>query len=161
MIHHISIAVNNPAHVAEVLAEILQGSVIPFPPNPNSYVTLAGDQFGTLIELYPLGSEMIPNAHEGEAGFQLNQQVSHYTAFHAAISVPIGLEEIERIGLREGWRVFPANRDGLFDVVEFWLENRLMMELLTPAIAPQYLKALNPETLPAMIEQFALVEARR
>ncbi len=161
MLHHISIAVNNPLHVAKVLAEILQGSVIPFPPNPDSYVTLAGDKFGTLIELYPLGSEMIPDAYEGQAGFQINQQASHYTPFHAAISVPISLEEIERIGAREGWRVFPANRDGLFDVIEFWVENRLMLELLTPAIAPQYLKALNPETLPALLEQFALVPARR
>lgn len=161
MIHHISIAVNNPLQVARVLAEILQGSVIPFPPNPGSYITLAADRFGTLIELYPLGSEMIPDAHKGEVGFQINQQPSHYTPFHAAISVPVSLEEIERIGLREGWRVFPAKRDGLFDVIEFWIENRLMLELLTPAIAPKYLNAFNPETLPALIEQFASLEAQR
>jgi hypothetical protein len=45
MLHHISIAVKNPHHVAEVLAEIRQGNVIPFPPNPGSYVVLAGDLF--------------------------------------------------------------------------------------------------------------------
>lgn len=161
MIHHISLAVKNPLQVAQVLAEILQGSVIPFPPNPGSYIALAGDRFGTFIEVYPLGSEIIPDAHKGEAGFQVDRQASHYIPFHAAISVPVSLEEIERIGLREGWRVFPANRDGLFDAIEFWIENRVMLELLTPAIAPQYLNAFNPETLPASIEQFAIVEARR
>ncbi len=45
MLHHISIAVKNPHHVAEVLAEIRQGNVIPFPPNPGSYVVLAEDLF--------------------------------------------------------------------------------------------------------------------
>ncbi len=45
MLHHISLGVNNPHHVAEVLAEIMQGNVIPFPPNPGSYVVLAGDLF--------------------------------------------------------------------------------------------------------------------
>ncbi|WP_346293380.1 hypothetical protein [Sphaerothrix gracilis] len=161
MLHHISVAVNDPLHVATVMAEVFEGHVVPFPFNPGSYAALAGDEFGTLIEFYPNGSELIPDAHEGQAGFQLNPQASHYSSFHAAISVPISLEQIERIGEREGWRVLQASRDGLFDVVEFWVENRLMLELLTPAIAAQYLQALSPERLPEMIDQLALVDARR
>ncbi len=159
MLHHISIAVNHPQQVAKVLAEIFKGQVAPFPFNPGSYVALAGDEFGTLIELYPLGSELIPDGREGEAGFQLNPQSSHYAPFHAAISVPSSLEEIQQIGDRAGWRVFPTSREGLFDVIEFWVENRLMLELLTPTMAPKYLQALNPETLPALIEQMSLVSA--
>jgi hypothetical protein len=31
MLHHISVAVNDPLYVAEVLAEILRGRVAPFP----------------------------------------------------------------------------------------------------------------------------------
>uniref|UniRef100_B8HT30 VOC domain-containing protein n=1 Tax=Cyanothece sp. (strain PCC 7425 / ATCC 29141) TaxID=395961 RepID=B8HT30_CYAP4 len=161
MLHHISVAVNNPLHVAKVLAEILQGSVAPFPFNPGSYVTLAGDEFGTLFEFYPLGSELIPDAHEGQAGFRINPQPTQYSSFHAAISVPISLEEIQQIGDREGWRVLLASRDGLFDVVEFWLENRLMLEFLTPEIAPKYLEAFNPQHLSQFVEQLSLVEARR
>jgi hypothetical protein len=34
MINHISIAVHNPEKVANVLAEIWNGFVIPFPPAP-------------------------------------------------------------------------------------------------------------------------------
>ncbi len=159
MLHHISIAANHPQQVAEVLAEIFKGQVAPFPFNPGSYVALAGDEFGTLIEIYPLGSELVPDGREGEAGFQLNQQPSHYAPFHAAISVPSSLAEIKRIGDRAGWRVFPTNRDGLFDVIEFWVENRLMLELLTPTMVPKYLQTLNPETLPALIEQMSMVDA--
>ncbi|WP_026072750.1 hypothetical protein [Nodosilinea nodulosa] len=160
MLHHISVSVNDPLHVATVMAEIFQGRVAPFPPNPGSYVALAGDDFGTLIEFYPAGSELIPGAHQGQSGFRVTPQQSQYISFHAAISVPVSLEEIERIGDREGWRVLAANRDGLFDVVEFWVENRLMLELLTPAMAAKYQAALSPEHLPALIDQMTLVEAR-
>jgi hypothetical protein len=142
------------------MAEIFQGQVIPFPPNPGSYVALAADVYGTAIEVYPNGSELVPGEDESQAGFRLTQQTTRYTPFHAAISVPISLEEIERIGDLEGWRVLFANRDGLFDVVEFWVENQLMFELLTPAMAAKYQAVLNPEHLPALIEQFTLVEAR-
>ncbi len=160
MIHHISISANDPLHVATVMAEIFQGYVIPFPPNPGSYIALAADVYGTAIEVYPTGSEILPDSHQGQAGFQLNSQPTHYCAFHAAISVPISLEEIERIGDREGWRVLFADRDGLFDVVEFWVENRLMLELLTPAMAAKYQSVFSPEHLPALVDQFALAEAR-
>lgn len=60
MIHHISIPANNPLHVAQVLAEVLDGKVGIFPPNPNSYMVAAGDEYGTLIEIYPSNSEIVP-----------------------------------------------------------------------------------------------------
>jgi hypothetical protein len=155
MLHHLSVSVKNPQHVASVLAEVFQGRVMPFPPNPGSYMVFTADEFGTGIELYPLGSEIIPDAWNGQAGFQVNEQVSsQYTPVHAAFSVPISLEEIERIGEREGWRVFPADRDGLFDVIEFWVENRLMLELLTPAIVQKYLNIFKPESLEQATQQF-------
>ncbi|MBD2462511.1 hypothetical protein H6G89_15805 [Oscillatoria sp. FACHB-1407] len=161
MLHHFSVAVQNPQHVAEVLAEILNGQAMPFPPNPGSFMAVAGDEFGTLIEFYPMGTELIPDAWEGQAGFQIAPQTKQYTSVHAAISVPMSLEEIERIGDREGWRVFPANRDGIFDVIEFWVENRLMIELLTPTMAQKYLNAFSPEQLKAFAQQFELADARR
>jgi hypothetical protein len=52
MIHHISIAVRNPLRVADVLAEILEGQVLPAPPNfpKGSRIVFPGDEHGTLIE---------------------------------------------------------------------------------------------------------------
>lgn len=161
MLHHISISVKNPQHVANVMAEIMHGKVVPFPPNPGSYMVLVGDNFGTLIEFYPLGSEIIPGAWQGSAGFQMNEHPANYTSVHAAISVPSNLEEIERIGAREGWRVVYCNRDGFFDVVEFWVENCLMLELLTPEMTAKYLDATNPQKLAQMADLFAGANARR
>lgn len=146
MLHHISISVKNPQHVANVMAEIMHGSVLPFSPNPGGYMMLVRDEFGTGIEFYPLGSEIIPDAWRGQAGFQINEHPANYTGVHAAISVPVSVEKIEQIGAREGWRVLPCSR-GAFNVVEFWIENRVMLELLTPEMVDKYLDAVNLEKL--------------
>lgn len=66
MIHHVSMSARQPLHVATVLAEILHGQVIPFPPNPNSYVAVSGDDYGTMIEVYPDGSEILPGRNPEE-----------------------------------------------------------------------------------------------
>jgi len=147
MIHHISIAVINPLHVAEVLAEVWNGKVAPFPPHPGSYMVLANDQYGTMIELYPSGVELVPGCNDEQVGFTQNSFPSEFTAIHAAISVPTSQAEIERIGTREGWRVLRCNRDGLFDVIEFWVENRLMLELLPPTLAVGYTTFMQPQNL--------------
>jgi hypothetical protein len=152
MLHHMSISVNNPLHVANVLAEIMQGRAVPFPPHPGSYMVLAGDKFGTAIELYPIGTELIPDGTDAQVGFQ-DLQCSYYSFVHAAISVPTNLQEIERIGARERWQTRLCDRDGLFNVVEFWLENRLMLEFLTPAMASKYLECFRPENLSALIDR--------
>ena len=47
MINHISIAVNEPERVANVLAEIWDGMVFPFPPAPDSFFVVANDGKGT------------------------------------------------------------------------------------------------------------------
>ncbi len=157
MLHHISIAVNQPQQVATVLSELFQGRAMPFPPHPGSYMVLAGDEFGTLIELYPMGTVMVPELNQGQVGFEiLPQPAASYTPFHAAISVPIGLEQIERIAERAGWPVYVCNRDGLFDVIELWIENRSLVELLTPTMAETYLQLFHPDQLEANLQQLAL-----
>jgi hypothetical protein len=160
MIHHISISVKNPRHVANVLAELLQGSVIPFPPLDGAYVVIAKDAYGTMLEVYPLGSEIMPGQSQDEASFCRNAHPYHFTSVHAAISVPVSQATIEAIAKREGWRVLPCDRDGLFDLVEFWVENRLMLELLPPVMAVDYLQAMSPANLNALAQQFAGVAGR-
>jgi hypothetical protein len=154
MLHHFSISVNQPQRVAEVFGEILQGRVVPFPSHPGSYMVVSGDEFGTLIEFYPIGTVIIPQAKNGQCGFASAPQSSNYTPFHVAISVPIGLEEIERIAVREGWDAFHVNRHGLVELVEFWVENRLMIELLTPKMAETYLSLFKPDVIEAVLEGF-------
>lgn len=143
MIHHISIAAESSLHVASVLAEIWNGQVFKFP-YPGIYVVFPFDSYGTGIEVFPLECVIVP-ASDTEPSKVI--QVSHSSSFvatHAAISVPTSQEQIEQIGKREGWQVARCNR-GPFDVIEFWLENRLMLEFLTPELTSQYLQSIQPQ----------------
>ncbi len=146
MIHHISLPAQNPRHVAEVLAELFNNNYCaPFPSNPGSYVTFAGDKYGTLIEVYPLGTEMIPGEDDKPIQYQHNTS-SQFTATHAAISIPLEESEIESIAQREGWRCLRCSR-GDFDIIEFWVENSLLLELATPELAKKYAALFAPENL--------------
>ncbi|MEH2276399.1 MAG: hypothetical protein V7K40_16805 [Nostoc sp.] len=147
MIHHISISVQNPLHVAQVLAEVFNGQAFPFFPNSGSYMVFPFDEHGTGIELYPLKTQLMPGEGDNQCTFAEDVTPSGFTATHAAISVSSSQEKIELIGKREGWRVLRCNRDSLFDVIEFWLENKVMIELLTPEMAAQYLAVTQPENL--------------
>lgn len=157
MIHHISLAAQNPAHVADVLAEIFNGKAVPFFPHPGSYMVLPLDEYGTGIEVYPLETKLVPGEDDEQCQFVRTTNASGLTATHAAISVSTSQEKIEQIGNREGWRVLRCNRDSFFDVIEFWLENRIMLEFLTPEMADQYLAVTKPENLEKM---FASESAR-
>ncbi|MBD2356459.1 hypothetical protein H6G41_17810 [Tolypothrix sp. FACHB-123] len=147
MIHHISIAVQNPLHVAQVIAEVWRGQAFPFFPCPGSYMALPMDEHGTVIEVLPLQTQLVPGTDDEQSQFVQVNDSRGITATHAAISVPISQEEIEAIGKREGWRVLRCNRDGFFDVIEFWLENTVMLELLTPEMTAEYLAVIHPENL--------------
>lgn len=147
MIHHISISVQNPQHVAQVLAEVLNGQAYPFFPHPGSYMVFPLDEHGTGIEVYPLKTQLIPGEADNQCVFSEASAASGYTATHAAISVSSTVEKIEQVGQREGWRTVRCNRDSFFDVIEFWLENKIMIELLTPEMAAQYITVTHPENL--------------
>jgi hypothetical protein len=139
MIHHISVAVQNPQHVAQVLAEVLKGQFVPFSPVHGGYMVVALDEHGTAIEVLPTGTEILPGSGLEECCFELNSKPSPFTATHAAVSVSWSQSEIEAIGRREGWRVVRCDRQGFFDLMEFWVENTLMLELLTPEMTAKYL----------------------
>src|SRR5262245_24564726 len=70
MIHHISIPARNPRHVTEVLVELFGGRLTGFGPYPNCYIAWVGDDFGTAIEVFPVGTEMFPDAGDGQANFR-------------------------------------------------------------------------------------------
>jgi hypothetical protein len=155
MIHHISISAKEPRHVAGVLAEIMGGQVVPAPPHfpEDSWFLLTGDEYGTLVEVLPDGAEIRPN--DEEAGFGVTPGRPPYVATHAYISVPASAERVVEIGEREGWLTRRCDR-GPFDLIECWVENRLMIEFAPPEMARKYLDLFtNPAALRAALAQFA------
>lgn len=147
MIHHFSIAARDPEHVAAVLAEVIGGRSLDFSPFPGSRIVVANDAHGTAIEVYPLGLELAPGEGQAAVHSVTNTAPSEFTATHAAVSVALDEASIHRIGRRENWRTLTCTRSAPFQVVEFWVENRVMIELLTPEMARDYLAAIAPENL--------------
>lgn len=152
MLHHMSVEVNNPNHVAHVLAEVMQGRAFPFPVHEGSYITVADDPYGTAIELLPAGTLLIPG--EEEAEFTSTNNMPGFSAVHAAMSVPSSLSEIKAIGQREGWLVRLCDR-GPFKVIEFWVENQFPFEFLSPDVVSEYLAFTTPGNFEAFFSQTA------
>lgn len=147
MIHHFSIAAREPERVAAVLAEILGGRSLNFSPFPGSRIVATGDEHGTAVEVYPLGLELEPGVGDEPVHGVTQSAPSLLTATHAAISVGLDEEQIKAIARREGWRAVTCPRKTLFSVIEFWVENRVMIELLTPEMARDYLHSMTPDKL--------------
>ena len=137
MIHHLSIPARNPRHVASVLTELFGGTVTGFGPYANSFIAWMGDEHGTAIEVYPVGTELYPDAAAGQANFRHAAGASGFSATHAAMSTSLSKAQIEAIARREGWRALELPR-GPNNVIEFWLENAVLLELLTAAMARDY-----------------------
>ncbi|MBX9252506.1 hypothetical protein H1Q63_00630 [Desmonostoc muscorum CCALA 125] len=145
MIHHLSISAENPQHVAQVLAEILQGQATPHPFSPDGHIVFPFDEYGTEIEVYPLVTEITPGDSQEKRAYIQNPTASKFTGTHVMISVPASVEQIEQIAQREDWLLEYASFG--FDFILFWVENRLLIELLTPEMTAQYLAFMQRENL--------------
>jgi hypothetical protein len=158
MIHHVSIPARDPERVARVLAELLGGYAGPFiGPMPGAWVVYQDDGFGTGIEIYTDGTMIVPGEGDLMGSVRLGEP-PQAVAFHALISVKADRPTIERIGAREGWRTRHFWRGPgdarLFELYEFWVENRVMLELVTEDMLAAYVNIANG---PA---QHALLAAR-
>ena len=142
MIHHLSIAARDPKQAAGVLAELMGGKAVPFPPNPGSFFALQLDDHGSGVEVYPSGTELEPN---GEVGgiFVKQPRTRGYGSTHFALSVAIDAKKVGAIAARAGWKCFVCNR-GPFHVIEVWVENETMVEILPPDYAAEYLAFTRP-----------------
>lgn len=138
MIHHISIPVTDTRGVIEILQELFGGRITRFGPYRDSWILWMGDEHGTAIEVYPVGTEMYPPQGRGQALFRESAHPSPYIATHATVSLNRTVPEIQAIAAAHGWRAELLPRGG-FDVVEFWIENHVMLELMTPEMEAGYL----------------------
>jgi hypothetical protein len=153
MIHHISIDAHDPCRVARVLAEIWQGKVYQFLVS-GSYLVMPFDDHGTHIVVFKSGDVWIPGT-AAEAAKVCPTTPIEFVSAHVAISVPTDPQRIEQIGQREGWRVLTRKQGEVvpFSAIEFWVENRFLLEFFSPEFAPQYLQAMQPESIEQILSQ--------
>ena len=145
MIHHLSLPAENPEHVATVLAEILGGRVTPLFPDTGTYAAWSKDDYGTAVEVYPYGFTMQPGDTDKPVAMVSDARAPAFSESHAAISVALDTDDLLAIAERENWRAMEHNR-GPFRVVEFWLENRMLIEFFTPEMQEEYMSAVTSFT---------------
>jgi hypothetical protein len=154
MIHHVSISARDPKHVADVLAELMNGRSYPFPGGvAHSFMAVSGDEHGSMIEVYPETVTLHPGVGDGQARAEY-KATAGYVPFHLLLSVPLDRARVEQIGEREGWRTryFGRGAPGqppAFHVIEFWVENRVMIEVATPDMLAEYTRLIRHDALDA------------
>ncbi len=153
MLFHMSIAGRDPRRVAEVIAEFWGGDALPFPPvGEGSWIAIAGDDRGTAIEIYPADTVLCPADGDADAFGARTGKVG-LTATHGAIATNLSMEAVFAIAKREGWPAKYRKRGGRFGVIELWVEDRQMMEILTPEMQAEYLASATAANWRAMLAQ--------
>jgi hypothetical protein len=146
MIFHASIPADNPQQVADVIAELWRGEAFRFPPWPGAYVAMSGDDRGSTIEVYPRATVIAPGIDGEMARPAESPALGPLSTFHLAIATPLAPQDVLAIGAREGWRAVRCSRGGFFDVIELWIENSLLVEVLTDEMRRAYQANVNLNT---------------
>src|ERR1700709_192265 len=157
MIHHLSIAARDPQQAAGVLAQLRGGTALPFPPNPGSFFALQLDEHGSGVEVYPAGTELQPGGEVG--GRFAKKDARGYGSTHFALSVATDGDSVQAIAQRAGWHCYDCNR-GPLHVIEVWVENETMVEILPPDYAREYLAFTRPDNVRAAMAKAGTASAR-
>ena len=144
---HLSINAAEPERVARFLANILGGAALPFPPFPDSWIAFAAQDDGTAIEVYPLSHRLTIGTET--IACEASHPDEGATFAHVAIASPLDCSAILSLGAAEGWVTRICNR-GPFQCVEIWLEDRLLVEVLDPAMQRDYAKGRTARNWRAM-----------
>ena len=156
MIHHFSIPARDPFEVARVLARLIGGHAYRFPgPLPGAAMAVSGDRHGTMIEVYPDAVVMAPGEGEAPVAYQSQPADRAHAGFHALLSVPLDRAAIERIGAEAGWRTkffsrAAPGRPPVFHVVEVWVENRILLEVVPADMIEVYETYMQPARMDAL-----------
>jgi hypothetical protein len=159
MIAHFSLPAREPEVVAGVFAEIIDGVAMPFPVVPGAWVAIARDGSGTGVEVLPEASAHNPGSGDTDPArraigpevmpweVQIRQDgaVQQASGFHVAITSPLSAERIIALGRNHGWRSVYCDRGGVFDLVELWIDNRFLVEVLPPEGVTRYQAFYRPE----------------
>lgn len=146
MIAHFSIPSRTPLATAEVFARIIDGVVMPFPPAEGGWLVVARDGSGTGVEVVPDTAAIFPGA-DPAAGARYGRGYGpvdpSFGAVHIAMTTALSRDEVIALGQAQGWRTLHADR-GAFDLVEVWVDDRIMVEVLPPDSTARYLAISDP-----------------
>lgn len=164
MIAHLSVPSEKPKETALFFAAIIDGLAFDFPPVPGAAIAVARDGSGTAVEVYPPAMKHHPGTGEVDPDFNpggpqampWEDQIfpesgeSRPSSFHLAIETRLTEAEILSRAKALGWHTLACERAGVFGVVEVWVDNRYLVEVLVPKQAARYRQFMNLEGCAAM-----------
>jgi hypothetical protein len=143
MIVHVSMPADDCQHVAQVLAELMEGGALTFAPGgPQAWNAWSKD---TQIQIVvtPRGNYMVPGDREMTWTARPTQERASET--HFALRVERPAAEVVEIARRAGWPARICDRGGFFRVVELWVEGVYLVEVLDPTFAAEYQRSMTVE----------------
>lgn len=168
MIAHFSIPSKTPKETALFFASLIDGVVFDFPVVPGASVAVSKDGSGVAVEVYPIdmahhpGTGAVDNSivPEGPMAMPWEDQIfaepgngSGSSGFHLAMSTQISEDEVIKRAEDMGWRAISCERGGVFGLVEVWVDNAFLVEVLVPREVERYRAFMNPEGCAAMFGQ--------
>lgn len=142
-IAHASIPADDPKRAAEVLAEIMNGEAMPFPPaGKDGWVAWSGDGE---IELEISRRGLAVTHGEAQAEWRPDGIPRRLSEVHLAICVNRPAAEVLAIAQRAGWPARACDRGGIFQLTEVWVEGAFLLEILDPAQTAHYRKVITPD----------------
>jgi hypothetical protein len=158
MLHHVSINARDPDKAAAALARMVRATALraPQPPFPQgSWFVCFGDAQGTLIEIMPWG-ETRDLAAPGGLGFDPDMRAT--SGSHVLLGTRLSATELFALAELEGWRAELASA-GLFQFVKVWVEDRFLVEFLTPELSPAYLEHFGTGGLASLDGKLRAIES--
>lgn len=151
MVFHFSISADDPKRTATMLAELWRGEALPFPMlGKGSWIAHAGDDRRSTIEVYPRDMALYRAERFGDLR---DEPLPRHGPFHAAVATPLDIEEVEEIARRYGCFTRVCQRGPWFRVVELWIDDCLMLEMLTPEMQEEYRQSVTIENWHAALAE--------
>lgn len=164
MIAHLSVPSETPRETALFFAAVIDGLAFDFPVVPGASIAVARDGSGTAVEVYPPSMKHHPGSGEvdpsmipdGPQAMPWEDQIfaepgeARPSSFHLAIATQLTEAQIQSLAQALGWRTLACERAGVFGVVEVWVDNRYLVEVLVPRQAARYRAFMNIEGCSAM-----------
>lgn len=143
-----------------LLAALIDGEAFDFPVVPGASIAVARDS----VEVYPETMAHHPGVGEADPTLpsngpqtmpwedQIYPDGTHIraSAFHVALASPLNDDQILGVARRAGLRAVKCERGGVFGLVEVWLDNAILIEVLSPPEVVRYKAFMNPKACAAM-----------
>jgi hypothetical protein len=142
MIFHAALPADHPENAARVLAQMLGGEAMPFPPGPDSWMAWSHDGL-TELELTPRGREIVRG--EIELEYRPAARPSRASDWHVAMGTVVPAAEILRIAADAGWPARVCHRGNFFRCVEVWVEGAAVIEILDRDMQAEYRATMTPQ----------------